>query len=153
MDNTDSLKLSQQLCFPIYSVSRLLTKAYKPYLDEIGITYPQYLVLLVLWEKDDISIQQISDKLLLNTNTISPLLQRMEKRDLIERNRCHKDERSVKVKLTEKGSELKLRAVPIPEELLNVLITENIRLPEIKQLKSVLEEWITVLSTHESNNK
>ena len=102
MDNTQLL-LSNQICFPIYSVSRLITKAYKPYLDEMGITYPQYLVLMVLWENNNISVNQISEKLILNTNTISPLLQRMEKMNLLRRNRSSKDERSVIITLTEVG--------------------------------------------------
>ena len=74
-----ALQLSNQVCFPIYSASRLITRAYKPYLDEMGITYPQYLVLMVLWESDNVSVNQITQKLLLNTNTVSPLLKRMEK--------------------------------------------------------------------------
>ena len=83
MDNTQ-LQLSNQICFPIYSVSRLITKAYKPYLDKMELTYPQYLVLMVLWENDSISVNQISEKLLLNTNTLSPLLKRMEKMKLLQ---------------------------------------------------------------------
>jgi uncharacterized membrane protein len=77
--NDAQLKLSSQICFPLYSASRLITKAYKPYLDEMGITYPQYLVLLVLWENDGLYVNQITEKLLLSTNTLSPLLKRMEK--------------------------------------------------------------------------
>jgi len=81
--NEQQLLLSSQICFPIYSVSRLITKAYKPYLEELGITYPQYLVLMVLWENDKLSVSQITEKLLLNTNTMSPLLKRMEKLKLV----------------------------------------------------------------------
>lgn len=145
MENTQ-LQLGKQICFPLYSVSRLLTKAYKPYLEELGITYPQYLVLLVLWEEDDVSVNQISTKLLLNTNTLSPLLKRMEKMSLLHRNRSSEDERKVVVELTEKGKELQGRAAPIPELLLQTLLTENIKLPEIIHLKNMLDEWITVLS-------
>ena len=140
------LQLKNQVCFPIYSVSRLITKAYKPYLDQMGITYPQYLVLMVLWENDHISVNQISEKLLLNTNTLSPLLKRMEKLELIERNRSTKDERSVIVKLTEKGIEFKELAKPIPGELSKILINENVQLTEILKLKDILNEWIEVLS-------
>ncbi len=77
--NDNKLLLSSQICFPIYSVSRLITKSYKPHLDQLGITYPQYLVLMVLWENDGLSVNQISEKLILNSNTLSPLLKRMEK--------------------------------------------------------------------------
>lgn len=146
MENTDQLKLSNQVCFPIYSVSRLITKAYKPYLDQIGITYPQYLVLLVLWETDEISVKHITEKLLLNTNTISPLLKRMEKLELISRVRSEKDERSVVIKLTEKGNGLKNEAKSIPNDLLSILLAENIPLADIMNLKEMLDSWVTVLS-------
>lgn len=147
----DRLKLNNQVCFPIYSASRLITKAYKPYLDEMGITYPQYLVLMVLWENEHLSVNQISEKLLLNTNTISPLLKRMEKLDLIERNRSQEDERSVIVQLKEKGKLLKDIAKPIPEQLLNILLNENIELSEVLQLKEMLNHWIEILIENNKN--
>lgn len=140
------LKLSNQICFPLYSVSRLITKAYKPFLDKMGITYPQYLVLMVLWENDNLTVNQITEKLLLNTNTLSPLLQRMEKMEIIERNRCVEDERCVIIKLTEKGKELKNQAAVIPSELSKVLITQNVQVSDIINLQNVLNEWIKILS-------
>lgn len=142
----NDLQLSNQVCFPIYSASRLITKAYKPYLDEMGITYPQYLVLMVLWENDNITVNQITEKLLLNTNTISPLLKRMEKSGLINRSRSKEDERSVIVHLTPKGQKIKENAKPIPHHLLQVLINENIQLSEVLQLKQMLNQWIEILS-------
>lgn len=150
MDNKQ-LQLSNQICFPIYSASRLITKAYRPYLDEVGLTYPQYLVLMVLWENDSLSINQISEKLLLDTNTLSPLLKRMEKMELLQRNRSSKDERSVIVKLTAKGEKLKAMAKPIPEKLIKLLLIENIKLSEILQLKNMLNEWIRILSDNNKN--
>tara|TARA_B110000285_G_scaffold124689_1_gene140727 strand:+ start:1250 stop:1702 length:453 start_codon:yes stop_codon:yes gene_type:complete len=141
-----ALQLSNQVCFPIYSASRLITRAYKPYLDEMGITYPQYLVLMVLWESDNLSVNQITQKLLLNTNTVSPLLKRMEKLELIERNRSIEDERIVIVQLTEKGKLLKGQAKPIPENLLKIMLNENINLSKILQLKEMLNQWIEILS-------
>lgn len=144
------LHLENQVCFPLYSVSRLITKAYTPHLDQMGITYPQYLVLLVLWEKDCISVHEISEKLLLNTNTVSPLLKRMEKLELIQRNRSLEDERCVIINLTSKGEQLKNIAKPIPEQLVNILLNENIKLPEVLQLKAMLNKWIEILS---KNNK
>lgn len=152
MDDSQ-LKLSSQICFPLYSVSRLLTKAYKPYLDEMGITYPQYLVMMVLWEKDDVSVNQISEELLLNTNTLSPLLKRMEKLELIKRTRSTEDERMVLVKLTEKGRNLKIQAAPVPDEMLKILLTENIKLSEVLQLKEMLNKWISMLSENKENLK
>jgi len=146
-----ALQLSNQVCFPIYSASRLITKAYKPYLDEMGITYPQYLVLMVLWESDNVSVNQITQKLLLNTNTVSPLLKRMEKLELIERNRSIEDERIVIVQLTDKGKILKGQAKPIPEKLLKIMLNENINLSEILQLKEMLNQWIEILSENNKN--
>lgn len=149
MNETKQLKLSNQVCFPIYSVSRLLTKAYKPYLDKMGITYPQYLVLMVLWEEDGVSVNKISEKLLLNTNTVSPLLKRMEKQALVKRVRSIKDERCVTVQLTNKGKQLKEQATHIPEKLLKVLFTDKVELSDIVQLKETLDELIIALSPKE----
>lgn len=140
------LQLSSQICFPIYTASRLITKAYKPYFDEMGITYPQYLVLMVLWENNEISVNQITEKLLLNTNTLSPLLKRMEKRELLERNRSSEDERSVIIKLTEKGKLLKTKAHPIPEKLIMELVSDNIKIEDMFKLKDILNELILVLN-------
>lgn len=145
------LKLSSQVCFPLYSASRLITKAYKPYLDEMGITYPQYLVLLVLWENDTLFVNQITEKLLLNTNTLSPLLKRMEKMELLQRNRSETDERSVIVTLTEKGENLKDQAKPIPDKLIKVLLTENINVSDVIQFKEMLNEWIKILTEDNKN--
>ena len=145
------LKLSNQVCFPIYSASRLITKAYKPYLDEMGITYPQYLVLMVLWENDSLSVNQITEKLLLNTNTLSPLLKRMERMQLLQRNRSESDERSVIVQLTEKGKNLKDQAKPIPDQLIKILLTENIKISDVLQLKEMLNEWIKILTEDNKN--
>lgn len=149
--DSPQLLLSNQVCFPIYSVSHLITKAYKPYLDEMGITYPQYLVLLVLWENDNLSVNQITEKLLLNTNTISPLLKRMEKLELLQRNRSSKDERSVIVQLTKKGKQLKIQAKLIPNKLIEVLLTDTIQLKDVIQVKNMLNEWIKVLSNNTQN--
>jgi DNA-binding MarR family transcriptional regulator len=150
MDDSQ-LKLSNQICFPIYSVSRLITKAYKPFLDKMGITYPQYLVLMVLWENDGITVNQITEKLLLNTNTLSPMLKRMEKMGIIERNRSEKDERSVIIKLTPKGKELKEQAANIPNELGKVLVSESVQVSDIMHLKGVLNEWIEILSENKES--
>lgn len=144
MDDS-KLKLESQICFPIYSASRLITKAYKPFLEEIGLTYPQYLVLMVLWETDEISVRKITEKLMLNTNTISPLLKRMEKMELLKRTRSNQDERSVIVRLTEKGKQLKTAARPIPENMLKTLLNENFDLSDVLKMKEMLNEWIKIL--------
>ena len=91
----EQLKLENQLCFPVYAASRLITREYQPFLDKLKITYPQYLVLMVLWEHGSLPVNDIAKKLILNTNTITPLLKRMEQQGLIIRNRSDKDERKV----------------------------------------------------------
>ncbi len=146
MTEKEQLKLSNQICFPIYSVSRLITKAYKPYLEKMGLTYPQYLVLLVLWEHGKLSVNQIGEKLILNTNTLSPLIKRMEKMDLLKRERSEKDERSVLVELTQKGIAYKNDAAPVPEKLLKSLLSEEVELTDVMLLKDTLEKWIDILS-------
>lgn len=140
------LQLSNQICFPIYSASRLITKVYKPHLDKLGLTYPQYLVLMVLWENDGLSVNQITEKLLLNTNTLSPLLKRMEKMGLVERNRSREDERSVIIQLTKNGKKLKLKALPIPGKLFAELISEKINIEDMLKLKEILCELTSVLT-------
>lgn len=96
----DQLKLENQICFSVYAASRLITREYQPYLDQLGVTYPQYLVLMVLWESDEISVNDIAKKLILNTNTVTPLLKRMEKQGLLKRERSKTDKRKVIICLT-----------------------------------------------------
>ncbi len=142
----DQLKLSNQLCFPIYAASRLITREYQPHLDKLGITYPQYLVLMVLWETDAISVNEISTKLILNTNTITPLLKRMESLGLIKRQRSESDERKVIVELTSKGKLMQDEAATIPEKLAAGLISETLNVGELVDLKNKLESIICFLT-------
>lgn len=152
MEKQEQLRLENQICFPIYSVSRLITKAYKPYLDKLGLTYTQYLVLLVLWEEDNLSVNKIGSKLLLNTNTLSPLIKRMEKNDLLTRSRSIDDERTVLVNLTEKGEALKDKASSIPQNLLNTLTNDDVELSDIILLKKTLDSWIDILSRNSESS-
>ena len=142
----EQLKLKNQLCFPIYAASRLITRSYQPYLDKLGVTYPQYLVLLVLWETDELTVNAISGKLILNTNTITPLLQRMEKQDLLTRQRSGKDERKVIVCLTEKGRLMQNEAQNIPIQLGARLTAGNMTKKDILDLKVKLCRIIDLLS-------
>lgn len=112
-----ALMLDQQLCFALYSSSLLLTKLYKPHLDELGLTYPQYLVMLVLWEQDDQVVSQLGDRLGLDSGTLTPLLKRMEAHGLLRRERDEADERRVRVRLTQQGSDLKSRARAVPQAM------------------------------------
>ncbi|WP_339715003.1 MarR family transcriptional regulator [Cyclobacterium amurskyense] len=151
--DASQLELKNQICFPFYSVSRLITKAYKPFLSQLGLTYPQYLVLMVLWEADGISVNQIKEKLLLDNNTLSPLLKRIEAMGLIKRLRSTTDERSVIVSLTEKGEKLKVQALPIPGKMLESLSTDGIEIDEIAGLRKMLNTWMKILSKNNNQNE
>ncbi len=118
----EHMKLENQLCFRLYTAARLTMGAYHPYLDPLRITYPQYLVLLVLWEKDSQPVMDIAHKMLLDSNTITPLLQRMEKSGLINRTRGKEDSRQRIVSLTKKGIEMREQAKHIPECLSDEII-------------------------------
>ncbi|MBM7245868.1 MarR family transcriptional regulator [Rhodococcus fascians] len=114
---TNELALDQQVCFALYSASRATTAAYRPLLDKLGVTYPQYLVLLVLWERDERGVKDIGAELDLDTGTLSPLLKRLEGLGFIERRRSSTDERRVDIHLTETGSALRAQALDIPHKL------------------------------------
>jgi DNA-binding MarR family transcriptional regulator len=142
----EQLKLGNQLCFPVYAASRLITRIYQPYLDEIGITYPQYLVLLVLWEKDKVTVNEISRRLILNTNTTTPLLKRLEAQGLVSRRRSGEDERNVIIALTAKGKKLQSRAADIPGKLSEGLAAGSMSINELIDLKGKLYKIINYLS-------
>lgn len=145
----EQLKLSNQVCFPVYAASRLITREYQPFLEKMGITYPQYLVLLVLWEQNGITVNEIARKLLLNTNTITPLLKRMEVTGFLNRKRSGDDERKVLVFLSEKGSAMKSEAATIPEKLVSRLEDEFFSLETLFQLRDQLNHLICILSSKE----
>jgi DNA-binding MarR family transcriptional regulator len=142
----EQLKLDNQLCFPVYAASRLITREYQPFLDKLGITYPQYLVLMVLWETNTIPVNDIAKKLILNTNTITPLLKRMEQQGLITRERSDTDERKVLVQLTEKGKTMQEEAALIPDGLVKRLSESELKLDDLIQLKENLNAIISFLS-------
>ena len=108
------LALDNQFCFALYSASHAMTKAYKPLLDELGLTYPQYLVMLVLWEQDAVPVKEIGSRLFLDSGTLTPLLKRLEAGGLLERHRDPEDERQVRIVLTAEGRALRERASEIP---------------------------------------
>lgn len=142
---TEHLKLENQLCFPVYAVSRLITRAYQPFLDELGLTYPQYLALLVLWEKDNVTVNDVRQKLVLNTNTVTPLLKRLETMGLIRRSKSTEDERKVRVELTPEGRALESRAATIPERLVESLSATDLTVDEWMDLKNKLDRVLTSL--------
>ncbi|MBR6844355.1 MAG: MarR family transcriptional regulator [Bacteroidales bacterium] len=111
----EQLKLGNQLCFRLYTLTRLITQAYRPLLQPLGLTYPQYLVMLVLWEQDNLTVGDICHRLRLDTNTLTPLLQRMEREGLVVRKRGLVDGRQTIVTLTKKGKRLEERAASVPD--------------------------------------
>lgn len=112
------LKLDNQLCFALYSTSLAMTKLYKPLLEELGLTYPQYLAMLVLWEQDGLMVSEIGERLYLDSGTLTPLLKRLEASGLISRLRAVEDERRVHITLTAAGRKLKTKAAKIPDCIL-----------------------------------
>jgi MarR family transcriptional regulator, organic hydroperoxide resistance regulator len=141
----DHLKISNQICFPVYAASRLITREYQPYLDKMGITYPQYLVLMVLWEADRISVNDISQLLILNTNTVTPLLKRMETLGILTRTRSNSDERKVIVELTKKGKEMREEASAIPGKLVEGLQGATVSIEDMVELRDKLNVLINYL--------
>ncbi|KAA9332048.1 MarR family transcriptional regulator [Hymenobacter busanensis] len=140
---SELLKLENQLCFPLYAASRMFTKAYQPLLQQLDVTYPQYLVLLLLWEHREQTVKELGEKLLLDSGTLTPLLKRMEQRQWLTRRRDPRDERSVIIALTETGAQLQAQAGAIPAALL-----EKIKMTpaEFEQLRTQLKHLLTLLS-------
>ncbi len=139
MPNNELLKLDNQLCFALYACSRSLTRLYRPLLNELEITYPQYLVLMVLWENKQQSVTELGERLLLDSGTLTPLLKRMESSGLVERTRSREDERKVLVRLTEKGDALKEQAFAIPEQM---FCQSGLTVEEFIRVKGDLEDLL-----------
>tara|TARA_R110000868_G_scaffold224886_2_gene477098 strand:- start:1160 stop:1585 length:426 start_codon:yes stop_codon:yes gene_type:complete len=135
----DLLKLDSQLCFPIYALSREITNLYRPILEQLDLTYPQYLVLLVLWENKSQTVNQIGGKLQLDNGTLTPLLKRLEVKGILTRTRSISDERVVIISLTSLGESLKEKAQCVPQEIVQAL---NVSIEDLKQLKVAIESII-----------
>ncbi|MFD3617154.1 MarR family winged helix-turn-helix transcriptional regulator [Streptomyces sp. NPDC058676] len=128
-----SLLLDDQLCFALYAAQRAVTAAYRPLLEDLGLTYPQYLVLLVLWERGEITIKELSGALRLDYGTLSPLLKRLESAGLVRRERAANDERSVLVACTGRGEELRERAAPVPGALLTATELDGAEVARLRE--------------------
>lgn len=115
--NYDVLKLDNQICFPLYAVSKEIVRKYTPFLDEIDLTYTQYIVMMVLWEHKQMSVKELGKKLYLDSGTLTPVLKNLEKKELVTRKRSKEDERFLVVGITDKGMELREKAVEIPGKL------------------------------------
>ncbi|HAV4461593.1 MarR family transcriptional regulator [Acinetobacter baumannii] len=127
-----NLKLENQLCFLIYSTNLALNQLYRKLLTPLGITYPQYLVMLVLWEKDEITVSEIGSKLFLESSTLTPILKKLEALQLLNRTRSKEDERQVIITLSEKGKKLKEQAVNIPKHILEASSCDTATLLSLK---------------------
>lgn len=148
MNRDESLKLDNQLCFSIYACSREITSMYRPFLDQLGITYPQYLVLLILWEEQECTVKELGERLYLDSGTLTPMLKRMEAANLIKRQRSQTDERKVLVQLTDKGKEMKQEAYCIPEALFGqVGVSQDEFVALLAQFKKMLH------TIHQANQR
>lgn len=145
----EEFKLDNQLCFRLYTASRLLTQAYHPLLSQQGLTYPQYLVLLVLWEKDAQPVNDIAKRLFLETNTVTPLLQRMEKEGILTRTKGKEDARQMIVSLTRKGKDLQNKLADVPFTVGNAVMCHSVNAQTAPELFRMLDDMITKLSGKE----
>src|SRR6187401_933787 len=131
----DPLLLGNQICFAVYSTAHAFNRFYKPLLDKLGLTYPQYLVMLVLWERDGVPVKDIGERLLLDSGTLTPLLKRLEAAELVKRSRSTEDERQVLITLTSRGQALKEKARKVPE---GILAASNCSVAELLAMKNEL---------------
>ncbi|MBP1997070.1 MarR family winged helix-turn-helix transcriptional regulator [Paenibacillus eucommiae] len=154
MNKQEPLQLDSQLCFSLYACSRSISRMYRPLLDGIGLTYPQYLVMMVLWEKKESTVKELCEVLDLDSGTLTPMLKRMEVAGLLQRQRSKEDERIVKVQITEAGAALQVKAACIPEALLSasgLKAEDAVQLNQ--QIRSLLQQVnrINVSSEEEIN--
>jgi DNA-binding MarR family transcriptional regulator len=140
MARRDLQKLDDQLCFALYSASRAMTRAYAPLLEPLGLTYPQYLVLLVLWERDGLSVNQLGERLALDSGTLTPLLKRLEHQGLVVRRRGEDDERVVRIRLSPTGRALRGKARKIPIQLASCAGFEADSEPSMQDLARLRDE-------------
>jgi DNA-binding MarR family transcriptional regulator len=132
----NKLKLTNQVCFPVYSLAKEIVNRYRPFLEEMDLTYPQYLVMLILWEESEQTVSELGTKLKLDSGTLTPLLKRLEQKNLISRIRSTKDERVVKISTTEEGEKLRIKAKGIPEQLAQSM---QLKEEDLLLLKNVIE--------------
>lgn len=141
----NKLNIDNALCFSLYAASRMMTGLYRPLLIDLGITYPQFLVMVLLWNKDHQSLKEIGDRLYLDSGTLTPLVKRLEKDLLIKRTRSHEDERMLLISLTNKGKKLQMKAKDIPMKLYCQLGLND---QEFLNLRDSLNSWIKKKKTN-----
>ena len=144
--NDNPLCLENQLCFAVYTLSRVMTQTYRPFLASMDLTYPQYLVLLVLWHQDDISLKTISHRLMLDCGTLTPMIKRLQERGYIVKSRPPGNEREIRISLTDSGRALKEQAKAVPEQM---LLCSKMEQPQANQLRQQLMDLLTQLRTNQ----
>ena len=117
MDKYDSLKLGNQLCFPLYAAAKEITRKYKPYLDKLDLTYTQYICMMVMWEHQSLNVKQVGEYLYLDSGTLTPLLKKLEEKGYIERKKKDSDERNLIITVTDKGLDLRDQALSVPQSM------------------------------------
>jgi MarR family transcriptional regulator, organic hydroperoxide resistance regulator len=142
--NADLLKLENQICFPLYACAKEVVKKYKPFLDEIELTYTQYIAMMVLWEKKTVNVKTLGECLYLDSGTLTPLLKKMEKKGLVVRERSSEDERNLNVTITGQGEALKEKAVTIPVKMGQCI---NLNPEDAKTLYRILYQLLRQLET------
>ncbi len=142
MEKYDALKLDDQLCFPLYAASREVIKSYRPFLDAVGLTYTQYITMMVIWEVRKINVKELGDRLFLDSGTLTPVLKSLEAKGYITRNRSKEDERILIVEITETGEKLKERAAEIPNKVSQRL---KIASDDAKTLNSLLQKLLSAV--------
>ena len=135
----EPLRLSKQLCFPLYACSREMIKLYKPWLDELGLTYTQYITMMVLWEHKSMTVKMLGQELFLDSGTLTPLLKKLEDKGLVTRRRSSRDERNLIVTITEAGEAMKDAALHIPGEMMKCI---NLPREEIRELYRMLHQLL-----------
>lgn len=136
-DKYAGIKLENQLCFPLYVCSKEIVRRYKPYLDELNLTYTQYIAMMVLWEEKEVTVTELGKQLFLDSGTLTPLLKKLEQKGFVTRKRMESDERNVCISITDKGDRLKEEAVKIPEKM-SCCISLNPE--EVKTLYTILQK-------------
>lgn len=134
-NNFDALKLENQLCFPLYACSKEIVKKYKPFLDKLDLTYTQYIAMMVLWDKKEITVKALGECLYLDSGTLTPLLKKLEAKEYVKRSRSKEDERNLLISITDKGEKLKEQAIDVPAQMSGCV---NLQPEEAMQLYELL---------------
>ena len=141
LEGYEQLKLENQLCFPLYAAAKEVVRKYKPLLDELDLTYTQYITMMVLWEKEELNVKELGSILYLDSGTLTPLLKKLEAKGYISRTRCKEDERNLIIQITDKGDALKEKAAGIPNNMINNWI--NISKEEINVMYHALYKLLS----------